>query len=100
MATIISDIIRARAETGLADLLLLIYDSAYCAGANLPSESPADPILRDLLSTIAGRHRAEILTFRGWCDPPILADDLPGWLLTLKQQAETIEPPSVDGWPI
>jgi len=74
-------------QRGLADVLLDIYHAAYCAGANIPTEAPADRHLRDLLSTLAGRHRAEILIPRGWAEPPLTADELPGWLLTLPQQA-------------
>lgn len=33
-------------------------------------------------------------------DPPLLADERPGWLLSLAQQADVIEPPPVEGWPI
>jgi hypothetical protein len=99
MSTTIADIIQSRAERGLADLLLTIYDAAYCAGANLPSEAPADPGVRDLVSTIAGRHRAEILAARGWIDPPLLNDEIPGWLLALRERYAALgdaTPP--DGW--
>jgi hypothetical protein len=27
------------------------------------------------------RHRAEILASRGWLPPPLLHDEIPGWLL-------------------
>jgi hypothetical protein len=85
-----------RAERGMGDLLLTIYDHAYCAGANLPSEAPTDANLRDLLSTLAGRHRAEVLALRGWIDPPIAAEDLPGWLLAHYERQTALgdaEPP-------
>jgi hypothetical protein len=57
-----------RAERGMADLLLTIYDYAYCAGANLPNET-TDPHLRDLLTTLDARYRAEVLSMRGWARP-------------------------------
>lgn len=81
MTTSIHSIVLQRLDRGFADLLLTIYDHAYCAGANLPSEAPADSSLADLLSTLAGRHRAEVLAPRGWLDPPIATEDIPGWLL-------------------
>jgi hypothetical protein len=76
-----------RAERGMADLLLTIYDYAYCAGANLPNET-TDPHLRDLLATLDARYEAEVLAMRGWADPPILADEMPAWLLTQQRQVE------------
>lgn len=100
MTTTIAEIIGERAERGLADLLLSVYDAGYCAGASLPLERVAHAGLADLLTTLKERHRAEILSLRGWSDPPLLSDELPGWLLRLKQQAEVIEPPPSDGWPV
>jgi hypothetical protein len=88
------------------DLLLDIYHAAYCAGANLPTEAPVDTHTRDLLSTLAGRHRVEILAPRGLLDPPLLADDLPGWLLAQREREVALAdatPPEgwgVDGWPV
>lgn len=76
-----------RAERGLADLLLTIYDYAYCAGAQLANET-TDPGVRDLLITLEARHRDEVLALRGWTDAPLLADELPGWLLTQQQQVD------------
>lgn len=80
MTDAIQSIIASRLETGLADLLLAVYHAGYCAGARLPSEAPGAG-LADLLTTIEARHRAEVLTPRGWLEPPVLADELPGWLL-------------------
>lgn len=83
----IPDIINHRVETGLADLLLTVYDSGYCAGAGIACESAATG-LADLLTTLAARHQAEVLALRAWGDPPIRADELPAWLLSLPQQAD------------
>lgn len=96
----IADVLRDRAERGLADLLLSVYDAGYCAGAQLPLETPLHTGLAALLTTLAERHRAEILALRGWVDPPRDLDELPGWLLSLSQQADVIEPPAVEGWPV
>lgn len=79
--TAIQDIINRRVETSLADLLLTVYDAGYCAGANVPVETPAHVGLADLLMLIEARHRAEILASRGWLPPPLLHDEIPGWLL-------------------
>ena len=77
----IQDILRARAELGLAELLLSVYDYAYCRSAGLPCEAPTHAGMRDLLVTLEARHRDEVLAPRGWADPPLLSDELPGWLL-------------------
>lgn len=84
--TTIADVITSRAERGLSDLLLTIYDAAYCAGANLASAPPHDRGIADLLATIAGRHRAEMLAARGWLDPLINAEDVPVWLLAARER--------------
>jgi hypothetical protein len=97
--TTISAIIQNRAERGLADVLLDIYHAAYCAGANIPTEPPADPYLADVLSTLAGRHRAEILLPRGWIDPPLTNDELPGWLLAhVERQVALGDATPPEGW--
>lgn len=106
MAPTISDIIRERAERGLADLLLSAYDAGYCAGAGLACEQATHPGLADLLTTLAQRHQAEVLALRAWADPPILADELPGWLLAQCERQAALSdatPPEgwgVDGWPV
>jgi len=107
MATIISDIIRDRAERGIADLLLSAFDAGYCAGAGVPCEQATHPGLADLLATLAMRHQAEVLALRGWLDPPLLADEVPGWLLAHaeRQQLPTTPPEGwghapIDGWPV
>jgi hypothetical protein len=79
--TTIQDIINRRVETSLADLLLTVYDAGYCAGANVSSAPPAHTGLADLLLLLEARHRAEILASRGWLPPPLLHDEIPGWLL-------------------
>jgi hypothetical protein len=104
--TTIADVVSRRVETGLADLLLDIYHAAYCAGANLPTEAPANTHTRDLLSTLAGRHRAEILIPRGWLDAPVTNDELPGWLLAHCERQVALgdaQPPDgwgAEGWPV
>jgi hypothetical protein len=102
----IQDIINRRVETGLADLLLSIYHAAYCAGANLPTEAPEGTYTRDLLSTLAGRHRVEILAPRGLLDEPATNDELPGWLLAHCERQVALgdaQPPDgwgAEGWPV
>jgi hypothetical protein len=88
--TPIQEIINRRVELGLADLLLAIYDAGYCAGANVPIETPAHAGLADLLLLIQARHRDEVLALRGWLDPPILADDIPGWLLAHAERVQAL----------
>lgn len=80
-STTIAEIVRSRTERGLADLLLTIYDAGYCAGANVPGAPPAHTGLADLLLLLEARHRAEILASRGWLPPPLMSDEIPGWLL-------------------
>lgn len=89
--TLISQVIRDRMERGIADLLLSAYDAGYCAGAGVSCEQATHPGLRELLATIAMRHQAEVLALRGWVDPPLTADELPGWLLSLAQQADSVQ---------
>jgi hypothetical protein len=104
MPTTISDVIRDRAERGIADLLLSAYDAGYCHGAGIALDEPASPGLRELLSTLAMRHQSEVLALRQWTDPPVLADEIPGWLLAhAERQVLPAEPPEgwgVDGWPV
>lgn len=86
----IQDVINRRVETGLADLLLTVADYFYCTGAGVPAELPGQTGMADLLILIEARHRAEVLALRGWLDPPIASDELPGWLLTLPQRADPV----------
>lgn len=81
----------------LSDMLLEVYDAAYCAGAGLHCPIPHDAGMVALLSTLEARYRVEVLDVR---DPPKTRDELPGWLLSLSQQADTIEGPAVEGWPV
>jgi hypothetical protein len=85
-------LLRDRARFDLGDLLLEIYDRAWCAGANIDPPEPTYQGMADLLTTLAELHRVECLTPRGWVAPPRLADELPGWLLSLSQQADVVEP--------
>lgn len=66
-----------------------IYACAYCAGAGLPCDVPHTDGMAALLVVLAERHRVEVLRPRGWDDPPILADELPGWLLRQKRYGVT-----------
>lgn len=86
--TLISDLIRERFERGIGDLLLSAYDAGYSAGAGIACEAATHPGLADLLTTLAERHRAEVLALREWADPPIRAADLPSWLLSLPSQSD------------
>lgn len=98
--TTLDDVIQARANGGMSDLLIAIADYFYCLGAGIIPPSPARPGMRDLLQTIESIHRIECLKPRGWDAPPATSDELPDWLLSLAQQADTIEPPAVEGWPV
>jgi hypothetical protein len=98
--TTLDDIILARAKDGLSDLLLAIADYFYCLGAGIIPPPPRRAGIIDLLRTLESIHRIEIMVARGWLDAPHTNDELPGWLLTLKQQADTVEGPSVEGWPV
>lgn len=106
--TTIADVIRDRQERGIADLLLSAYDAGYCHAAGIALESPQNTGMADLLTTIAMRHQSEVLALRSWADPPLLADDVPGWLLAQHERRaiEQSAPPEgwglapVEGWPI
>lgn len=95
----IGDIIASTAERGMSDLLIAVADYFYCIGAgSIPP--PAAPGRADLLATLECIHRIEILGPRQAEGPTPLADDIPGWLLSLGSQADVIEPPPVEGWPV
>jgi len=73
-------------------MLFEIYCAAYCAGQGVPDPTPHSDSMRQLLWLLADRHRMEC--------PPVLHDELPGWLLSLSRQRGTIEPlENVEGWP-
>lgn len=74
----------------IADLLLAAYDAGYCHAAGIPMESPASPLLRDLLTTIAQRHAIEVLALRAWADPP-LRRAMPPWLAALAAEADAMQ---------
>jgi hypothetical protein len=96
----LQSILRERADAGLSNMLLEVYDAAYCAGAGLPPPIAHDAAMVALLTTLEARYRVEVLEARGWTERPRAADELPGWLLRLSQQADTIEGPAVEGWPV
>ena len=86
-----------RAACGLTSILDELYAHAYCAGAGIPCEvAHSEPMLA-LIGIVEQRHYERVLRV---IDPPMLADELPGWFFTLRQQADTIEGPPVEGWPI
>jgi hypothetical protein len=68
-----------------------VYCAAFNDGAGLPDDREHSETMRQLLWLLRDRHRLEV--------PPKLADDIPGWLLSLAQQADTIERDGVEGWP-
>jgi hypothetical protein len=97
----LDSIIHDRAERGLHELLLAVADYFYCVGLGIIPPVPPRPGLADLLLTLESIHRIECLRPRGWDTPaPALADELPGWLMRLAQQADTIEGPPIEGWPV
>lgn len=105
--TTIADVIRDRQERGIADLLLSAYDAGYCAGAGIALDRAANPGMDDLLATIAMRHQSEVLALRAWADPPLLADEIPGWLLAQRERDIALgdaQPPEgwgvPEGWPV
>jgi len=97
--TTLEQVILDRTDAGMADLLLEIYACAYCAGANIACEVDHSESMRQLIYLLADRHQREVLALR---DPPMLADELPSWLLRLKQQADTTPAGwgEAEGWPI
>jgi hypothetical protein len=86
----IGDLIRDTADRGMAELLIAVADYFYCIGAGIIPPPPRGAGRAELLATLAHMHRIEVLGPRGWRDPPILNDDLPGWLLAQQQQADPI----------
>lgn len=74
-------VLRDRADRGMSEILDEIYASAYAAGAGIPDPTPHRQGMRELLWLLADRHRAE--------HPPIMHDELPGWLLSLANQKES-----------
>jgi hypothetical protein len=73
----------------IADLLLAAYDCGYCHAAGIAIESPVSPYLRHLLTTVAMRHRTEVLALRAWADPP-LSRQMPPWLRALAAEADAL----------
>lgn len=87
------DIIASTAERGMPDLLIAIADYFYCLGAGIIPPPPTQPGRANLLTTLEHIHRIEVLAPRGWADDPkLLHDEVPGWLLSLPQQAEPQHP--------
>ncbi len=97
---LLEDVLVDRAERGLTSILDELYAHAYLAGARIPCTVAHSEPMRVLIAIVEQRHSERELLPRGWVDPPPLRDDLPGWLLAQKQQADTIEPPAAEGWPI
>ena len=96
-------IIQERIAFGMPELLIAVADYFYCIGAGIIPPPPLIPRpgLIELITTLEQTHRREVLAARGWdTPPPVLADELPGWLLTLAQQADVLDPPPVEGWPV
>lgn len=77
---------------GRSSVFFEIYAAGYCAGAGVPDPTPHSASMRSLIWLLADRHRVEC--------PPRLADEIPGWLLSLSQQSDVIEGPPVEGWPV
>ena len=85
-ASPLESVLRDRAERGLSGILFEIYCAAYAHGAGIDDDTPHSESMRSLIWLLADRHRVECPA-----PPPATADELPGWLLTLARQAETIE---------
>ena len=77
----IGDIIRDTAERGMSELLIAVADYFYCLGAGIIPPPAIQRGRAELLTTIEHLHRVEVLGPRGWLDPPVANDDLPGWYL-------------------
>jgi hypothetical protein len=90
--TTLEEALRDRAERGMTGILFDIYAAGYCAGAGVPDTTPHSASMRSLIWLLADRHRAEC--------PPVLADEIPGWLLSLSRPPELLDPPPVEGWPV
>lgn len=76
----LEDILIDRLRRGTGGMLDEIYAAAYAAGQGVPDPTPHSESMRQLLWLLADRHRAD--------HPPIHADELPGWLLSLANQKE------------
>ena len=92
--TTLEAVLRDRADRGMGAILFEIYCAAYDHGAGRTDDMPHSDAMRQLIWLLADRHRTE------YPEPPRLSDELPGWLLRLRRQADTIEPPAVEGWPV
>jgi hypothetical protein len=90
--TTIAEVLKDRAEHGMSEILFEIYCCAYCNGAGMSCTTLHSDAMRQLIWLLADRHRTEVLLPRGYDPGPVLADELPGWLLSLSRQADTIAP--------
>lgn len=88
----LTDVIKDRAERGMADLLLAVFDAGVSMGMGIPRAAPDNPSTAALLATIAERWFCEIEACRAWrrSETPDLQPELiPAWLL--EQAAERKE---------
>jgi len=88
----LEEVLRDRAERGMSGILFDIYAAGYADGAGVPDDRAHSASMRSLIWLLADRHRAET--------PPVLADEIPGWLLSLSRPPELLEPPNSEGWPV
>ena len=77
--TTLNDALSARAERGLADLLLLIFDAGVSYGSGQPWVAPLDPTAAALTETIKAKWHAELNSMRAWQREP----KAPDWLQAL-----------------
>jgi len=91
-STLLSDILHASMTGRLGDLLLLWFDAGVNYGGGLPLERPKDATIDALLTQTIDRWHDESGALSDWReaydDKTLTTDELPGWLLSLPNQAE------------
>lgn len=96
----IDDVIRACAECGTTELLIAVADYFYCLGAGI-IPPPVQAGRAELFATLEQLHQIDVLEPRERAEQQLLADELPGWLLSLpNQDTQPLEGWGAEGWPI
>lgn len=94
----LDEIFAHRAGRGVEEQQQQLGEAGVSYGSAQPWTPPDNPSARALVETIKARWHAEMNAARAWSHAqtaPILADDLPGWMLAHLEREPVPEAP---GW--